>query len=76
MYEDYTRQALPSKYYRELLGSAMCVFNSNNAFIISLSNIFLSLHFSSIGINYFSNSFQLFIDLRTSNFFYIFFVFI
>ena len=34
MYEDYTRQALPSKYYRELLGSAMCVFNSNNAFII------------------------------------------
>ena len=34
MYEDYTRQALPSKYYRELLGSAMCVFNSNNSFII------------------------------------------
>lgn len=34
MYEDYTRQALPSKYYRELLGSAICVFNSNNAFII------------------------------------------
>jgi hypothetical protein len=34
MCEDYTRQALPSKYYRELLGSAMCVFNSNNAFII------------------------------------------
>lgn len=34
MYETYTRQALPSKEYRELLGSALCVFNSNNAFII------------------------------------------
>lgn len=34
MYEDYTRQSLPSKDYRELLGSAICVFNSNNAFII------------------------------------------
>lgn len=34
MYERYTRQALPSKEYRELLGSAICVFNSNNAFII------------------------------------------
>lgn len=34
MYEKYTRQALPSKKYRELLGSAICVFNSNNAFII------------------------------------------
>ena len=34
MYEAYTRQALPSKEYRELLGSALCVFNSNNAFII------------------------------------------
>lgn len=34
MYEKYSRQALPSKYYRELLGSAICVFNSNNAFII------------------------------------------
>lgn len=34
MYENYTRQALPSKSYRELLGSALCVFNSNNAFII------------------------------------------
>ena len=40
MYEDYSRQALPSKEYRELLGSAVCVFNSNNAFIIEniLSN--------------------------------------
>ena len=40
MYESYTRQALPSKEYRELLGSAMCVFNSNNSFIIEnvLSN--------------------------------------
>ena len=34
MYEQYTRQALPSKKYRELLGSALCVFNSNNAFVI------------------------------------------
>lgn len=34
MYESYTRQALPSKEYRELLGSAICVFNSNNAFVI------------------------------------------
>lgn len=34
MYENYTKQALPDKRYRELLGSALCVFNSNNAFII------------------------------------------
>ena len=34
MYESYTKQALPEKHYRELLGSALCVFNSNNAFII------------------------------------------
>ena len=34
MYEDYTKQSLPKKYYRELLGTALCVFNSNNAFII------------------------------------------
>ena len=34
MYEEYSRQALPSKKYRELLGSALCVFNSNNAFVI------------------------------------------
>lgn len=34
MYENYTRQSLPTKKYRELLGSAICVFNSNNAFII------------------------------------------
>lgn len=34
MYEPYTRQSLPSKEYRELLGTALCVFNSNNAFII------------------------------------------
>jgi len=34
MYEAYTRQALPSKQYRELLGSAICVFNANNAFVI------------------------------------------
>lgn len=34
MYEKYSRQALPSKRYRELLGSAICVFNANNQFII------------------------------------------
>lgn len=34
MYENYTRQSLPSRSYRELLGSAVCVFNSNNGFII------------------------------------------
>ena len=34
MYENYTRQSLPERYYRELLGSAVCVFNSNNGFII------------------------------------------
>lgn len=34
MYESYTRQSLPSKEYRELLGTALCVFNSNNGFII------------------------------------------
>lgn len=34
MYEEYSRQALPSKEYRELLGTAVCVFNSNNQFII------------------------------------------
>lgn len=33
MYEPYTRQSLPSKEYRELLGSALCVFSSNNGFI-------------------------------------------
>ena len=34
MYEDYTRQSLPTKKYRELLGSVICVFNSNTGFII------------------------------------------
>lgn len=34
MYEEYSCQALPPKKYRELLGSAICVFNSNNQFII------------------------------------------
>lgn len=40
MYENYSRQSLPSKEYRELLGSSLCVFNSNNSFIIEniLSN--------------------------------------
>ena len=34
MYEDYTKQSLPTKKYRELLGSALCVFSSNNGFMI------------------------------------------
>lgn len=34
MYEFYTRQSLPTKKYRELLGSALFVFSSNNSFII------------------------------------------
>lgn len=34
MYENYTSQSLPEKKYRELLGTAICVFNSNNGFII------------------------------------------
>lgn len=34
MYESYTRQALPDRDYRELLGTALCVFNANNGFII------------------------------------------
>lgn len=34
MYEDYSRQSLPARRYRELLGSAICVFNSNNQFVI------------------------------------------
>jgi hypothetical protein len=34
MYEKYSRQSLPPRKYRELLGSAICVFNSNNQFII------------------------------------------
>src|SRR5690554_4253010 len=34
MYEQYSRQALPTKQYREILGSAICVFNSNSQFVI------------------------------------------
>ena len=34
MYENYTRQSLPTKEYQELLGTALCVFSSNNGFII------------------------------------------
>lgn len=34
MYESYTRQVLPSKEYRELLGTCLCVFNANNSFIV------------------------------------------
>lgn len=31
---ELTHQALPERHYLELLGAALCVFNSNNAFII------------------------------------------
>lgn len=34
MYEAYTKQSLPTKEYLELVGAALCVFNSNNAFMI------------------------------------------
>lgn len=34
MHENYTRQSLPSREYREKLGSALCVFNSNYGFIV------------------------------------------
>lgn len=34
MSEDYTKQALPDRNYRQLLGTALCVFNSNNSFVI------------------------------------------
>jgi hypothetical protein len=34
MYENYTKQALPDRNYRQLLGTALCVFNANNSFII------------------------------------------
>ena len=34
MYETYTRQSLPSKHYRELLGTSLVVFNANNSFLI------------------------------------------
>lgn len=34
MYEAYTRQLLSTKEYRELLGSVLCVFSSNNASVI------------------------------------------
>lgn len=34
MYEEYSKQAVSSKRYRELLGTALYVFNSNNSFII------------------------------------------
>ena len=36
MYENYTRQSLPTKEYRELLGSAICVFSSNTGFLIEI----------------------------------------
>ena len=36
MYTDYTCQSLPEHQYLELLGAALCVFNSNHAFIIKM----------------------------------------
>lgn len=35
MYENDSKQSLPAKEYRELLGSALCVFSSNNGFRIT-----------------------------------------
>ena len=32
--ENLTRQSLPSDDYLRLLGTSLCVFNANNAFII------------------------------------------
>lgn len=32
--EKLTRQSLPSEQYRILLGTALCVFNSNNSFVV------------------------------------------
>lgn len=34
MYESLTRMSLPTKEYREMLGTAICVFSSNNGFFI------------------------------------------
>lgn len=34
MYESYSRQALPDRKYREILGAALYVFNSNYDFLI------------------------------------------
>jgi len=34
MYENYTNQSLPTQEYRLLLGTCLCVFASNNGFII------------------------------------------
>ena len=34
MYNPITSQSLPTKKYRELLGTALCVFCSNNSFFI------------------------------------------
>lgn len=47
MYETHTRQSLPSKEYRELLGTAICVYNSNTSFLIEIltyKNSLLSWH--------------------------------
>lgn len=34
MYEEYTHQCLPEREYREFLGTALYVFNSNNVFVV------------------------------------------
>lgn len=34
MYEKLTCQSLPNDSYRELIGTAICAFNQNNAFVI------------------------------------------
>lgn len=36
MYEPYTRQSLPENEYRELLGTAIYVFNQNFAFFVEI----------------------------------------
>lgn len=33
-YQPYTSQSLPRKKYLELVGASICVFNSNNSFVI------------------------------------------
>lgn len=39
MYEMYSCQSLPEKNYRELLGTAICVFNNNNNNDFIIENI-------------------------------------
>ncbi|GMQ72758.1 hypothetical protein TEHSL10_03900 [Tetragenococcus halophilus] len=46
MYESYCRMTMPSKEYREFLGTVICAFNSNNAFIIE--NVLRNDYFDSL----------------------------